>query len=153
MKTVARPSLSFIQTVVAISAGITSVLGGAYTLWSHVKPEPGNGHVVAIIREVRSEKPVSGATLEILTPNDELVATLTSSDSGQLQYTVKEGSYRLRVSHPMYAAEYLAVYVGSGRAAEVRIELTRSMIGSTPAGQAARTVGDGVKRFFKDLGL
>jgi hypothetical protein len=153
VNTVARPSLSLIQTVVAISAGVTSVLGGAYTLWSHVKPEPGNGQVVAIIRELHSEKPVNAATLEILTPKDELVATMTSPESGQLQYTLKEGSYRLRVSHPMYAAEYLAVYVGAGRAAEVRIELSRSIVGSTPVDHAARTVGEGVKRFFKDLGF
>jgi hypothetical protein len=141
---------------VAITAGVISALGGAYTLWSHFRSEPGTGELVAIIREVRSEQPVGAATLEILTPKDELVTTLTSPGSGRLRHALKAGSYRLRVSHPRFAAEHRAIHVASGQTAEVRIEMRQSTIGSTPLGQAARTMDEGVgvvKRFFKDLGF
>lgn len=152
---VVKISLSSVQAIVAITAGVLSAIGGAYSLWQNFKPAPATGQVAAIIREWRTEKPVTAATVEILTANDELVTTLTSPESGRLQHTLKEGSYRLRVSHPRFAAEYLAVHVVSGQTAEVRIELTRSTVGSTPLGEAVRTVDEGVgavKRFFKDLG-
>jgi hypothetical protein len=109
---VAKISLSSVQAIVAIAAGVLSVLGGAYSLWQHLKPVPGTGQVAAIVRKGRSDRPVAGATVEVLTERDELVATLTSPESGRLQHTLKEGSYRLRVSHPRYAAEYLAIHVG-----------------------------------------
>ena len=126
-------SLSSVQAVVAITAGVLSVVGGAYSLWQNFKPAPATGQVLAIVREWRSEKPVSAATVEILTAKDELVTTLTSPDSGRLQHALKEGPYRVRVSHPRFSAE------------------------NTPLSQAAKTTVDegvgAVKRFFKDLGF
>jgi hypothetical protein len=149
---VKKPSLSSVQAIVAITAGVLSVLGGAYSFWQHIKPVAATGQVVAILREGRSDRPVTGATVEVLTERDELVATLTSPDSGRLQHTLKEGSYRLRVSHPRYAAEYLAIHVTSGQMAEVRVELMRSAAGSTPIGDVVDEGVGAVRRFFRDLG-
>jgi hypothetical protein len=104
---------------------------------------------------MRTAKPVGEATLEILTPRDELVTTLTAPESGRVQQALKEGSYRLRVSHPKFSAENRTVQVVPGQTAEVRIELRQSAAGSMPLGEAVRTVDEGVgavKRFFKDLG-
>jgi PEGA domain len=152
---VAKVSLSSVQAVVAIVAGVLSAIGGLFALWQHFMPEPTTGQVVAIIREMRTAKPVGEATLEILTPKDELVTTLTAPESGRLQHPLKEGSYRLRVSHPKFSAENRTVQVVPGQTAEVRIELRQSAAGSMPLGEAVRTVDEGVgavKRFFKDLG-
>jgi hypothetical protein len=151
----ARVSLSSVQTVVAILAGVLSVIGGIFALGQHLMPPPTTGHVVAVIRDVRTARPVGEATLEILTAKDELVTTLTASESGRLQHALKEGSYRLRVSHPKFSAENRTIQVVSGQTAEVRIELRQSAAGSMPLGEAVRTVDEGfgaVKRFFKDLG-
>jgi hypothetical protein len=154
---VVRPTLSSVQAVVAIAAGVITVLAGAYTLSSNLRSEPaGTGQVVAILRELPSEKPVNAATLEIWTPKNELVTMLTSSESGRVRYSLKEGSYRLRVSHPRFDAENRTIHVASGQTAEVRIEMKQSTGGSTPLGSTVQAVDEGVgkvKQFFKDLGF
>lgn len=152
-----RPTLSSVQAVVAIAAGVITVLGGAYTLSSNLRSEPaGTGQVVAILRELPSEKPVNAATLEIWTAKNELVTMLTSSESGRARYSLKEGSYRLRVSHPRFDAENRTIHVAPGQTAEVRIEMKQSTGGSTPLGSTVQAVDEGVgkvKQFFKDLGF
>lgn len=151
----AKVSLSSVQAIVAIVAGVLSVVGGIFALWQHLVPQPTTGQVVAVIREMRTTRPVGAATLEILTPKDELVTTLTAPETGRLQHALKEGSYRLRVSHPRFSAENRPIQVVPGQTAEVRIELRQSAAGSMPLGEAVRTVDEGVgavKRFFKDLG-
>ena len=157
----AKPSLSAVQAVVAIAAGLITVLGGAYTLSLNFgtalnfRAEPGTGRIVAILNEWPTDKPVSAATLEILTPKDELVTTLISTAGGPIRYSLKEGSYRLRVSHPRFNVENRSVHVVSGQTAELRIGMRQSSSGSTPLGSTVRTVDEGVdrvKRFFKDLG-
>ena len=85
----------------AIVAGVLSVVGGLYAFWQHIVPQPTTGQVIAVIREMRTARPVSEATLEILTPKDELVTTLTAPESGRLQHALKEGS--ARVSHQVLA--------------------------------------------------
>ena len=146
----------------AIAAGLITVLGGAYTLSLNFgtalnfRAEPGTGRVVAILHEWPTDKPVSAATLEILTPKDELVTTLISAADGQIRYSLKEGSYRVRVRHPRFDGENRSIHVVSGQTAELRIGMRQSSSGSTLFGSTVRTVDEGVdrvKRFFKDLGL
>ena len=109
-----KPTLSSVQSVVAIAAGILTVLGGTYTLWSNLRSEPaGTGQIIAIMRELPTEKPVNDATLEILTSKNELVTTLTPT-SGRVRHWLKEGSYRLRVSHPRLGAENRASFGNGG---------------------------------------
>ena len=152
-----KPTLSSVQSVVAIAAGVLTVLGGTYTLWSNLRSEPaGTGQIIALMRELPTEKPVNGATLEILTSKNELVATLTTSTSGRVRHWLKEGSYRLRVSHPRLGAENRAIYVIPGQTVEVRIDLRQSAGGSTPLGSTVQSLDEGVgkvKQFFKDLGF
>jgi len=146
---VAKIPLSSVQAIVAITAGVLSAIGGAYSLWQHVMPAPTTGQVLAIIRESRSDKPVNSATVEILTPKNELVTTLTASEQGRLQHALKEGTF---------SAENRTVHVVLGQTAEVaevRVELRQSAGGSMPLGEAVRTVDEGVgavKRFFENLG-
>jgi len=154
---VTKPTLSSVQAVVAIAAGLITVLLGAFTLSSHLRSEPtGTGQIVAFVREALSEKPVNAATLEILTSKNELVTMLTSPGSGRIQYPLKEGSYRLRFSHPRFEAENRMVYVVPGQTAEVRIEMKQSASGSAPLDSTAQALDEGVgkvKQFFKNLGF
>ncbi len=151
-----KPSLSTVQSVVGLAAGLISILGASYSAVQLFKPAPQYGEVVAIVREAKTEKPVTDATIEIFTPQEALVTTLTSANKGQIRQPLKEGPYRLRVSHPKFGAETRQIQVLAGQAAEVRFLLAQRAGGSSPVGQAARAVNEGVgavRSFFRGLGL
>jgi hypothetical protein len=153
---VQKPSLSTVQTIVGITAGVISILGAAYSGVRVLRPGPDYGHVVAVVREAKTERPVTDATVEILTPDNALVTTLRSANRGQVRHPLQEGTYRVRVSHPRYGAETRQVRIQPGQTAEVRLTLTPRAGGSSPIGEAARVVNEGVgavQRFIRGLGL
>lgn len=135
-------------------AALISIIGALYSGLQLVSAPPAVGEVVAIVQEVRSEKPVSDATIDILTPEEALVTSFQPTENGRGRRKLKEGTYRLRVSHPRYGAESRHIYVMAGQTAEIRIQLTPRR--SAPMSQATGTVSEGVgalQRFFRDLGL
>jgi hypothetical protein len=153
---VQKPSLTALQSLVGLTAGLISILGAGYSLVQVFKPAPEYGDVVAIVRDARTERPIADATIEILTPREALITTLTPGDRGQARHRLKEGPYRLRVSHPRFGAEVRQIVVQPGQTAEVRIQLTQRTGGSSPLGQASRAVNEGVgvvNRFIRGLGL
>ncbi|MGH7266689.1 MAG: carboxypeptidase-like regulatory domain-containing protein [Candidatus Rokuibacteriota bacterium] len=152
----ARVSLSSFQTIVGLTAGIISIVGGGYSAIQLFKPAPSFGEVVAIVREGRGEKPVARATVEVFTLQQALVTTLTSEKNGRVRQALKEGPYRLRVSHPAFGAETRQVQVLPGQTAEVRFQLSQRTGGSSPIGQATRAVNEGVgavREVLRGLGL
>ena len=116
-------SLSRFQAIVGLLAGLVSVAGAVLSVPQFFKPAPGMGEVVAVVQEAKSEKAVADANIEILTPQNALVTTLTPNSLGQVRYPLKEGPYRLRVSHPQFTAEVRQIQVFSGQTAEVRVRL------------------------------
>jgi hypothetical protein len=153
---VTKPSLSTVQSLVGLAAGVISILGAAYSAVQIFKPAPQYGEVVALVREAKTEKPVADATVEIFTPQDTLVTTLTSANLGQIRQPLKEGPYRLRVSHPSFGAETRQIRVVAGQTAEVRFQLAHRAGGSSPIGQVTRAVNEGVgvvRGFIRGLGL
>jgi hypothetical protein len=153
---VQKPSLTALQSLVGLTAGLISILGAGYSVVHVFKPAPEYGDVVAIVRDARTERPIADATIEILTPREVLVTTLTPGDRGQARHRLKEGPYRLRVSHPRFGAEVRQIVVQPGQTAEVRIQLSQRTGGSSPLGQATRAVNEGVgvvNRFIRGLGL
>jgi len=155
-KAVTKPSLSTVQSLVGLAAGLISILGATYSVVQIFKPAPQYGEVVAVVREAKTEKPVTDATIEIFTPQDALITTLTSANRGQIRQPLKEGPYRLRVSHPSFGAETRQIQVVAGQTAEVRFQLAQRAGGSSPVGQAARAVNEGVgavRSFIRGLGL
>jgi hypothetical protein len=130
-------SLSRIQTLVATLAGIVSVSGGA---WSVVEFARGGhtGELVAVVQAAGSHRIVSDATIEILTTQDTLVATLTPDASGRASQELKEGVYVVRVSHPRYAAEARRIQVMPQQTTEVRTNLRAGS--SSPVNRAASAV-------------
>lgn len=151
-----KPSFTTVQSIVGLTAGLVSIVGAAYSAVKLFEPPSQYGDVVAIVREAKTERPISDATIEILTPQQALVTTLTAANRGQARQRLKEGPYRLRVSHPKFGAEVRQIVVQSGQTAEVRVLLTQRAGGSSPIGDASRAVNEGVgavKGFIRGLGL
>lgn len=144
-------TLSGFQAFVGLAAGIISILGALLAIPAVFKPAPGMGAIVAIVVDGKTNKTVSGATVEILTMNNALVTTLNSNYSGKASYALDEGSYKLRVSHAQFAAETRQVQVIHRQSAEIRVRLHSGV--STPLRQAERLIDEGVsavKRMFSD---
>src|SRR6266581_2195685 len=127
-------SLSRLQTFVGFAAGVLSITGA---LAAFLRPAPDKGVLMAIVQDAKTEKAVSDATIEILTPRDALVKTLTPDWSGKVRCTLDEGRYRLRVSHPRYREEVREVQLISRESTEVRVQL-----------RAGDPLGRSIRRLF-----
>jgi hypothetical protein len=103
---------------------------------------------VAIVQEARSGKAVTDATVEILTPKDALVTTLASA-SGEARSQMKEGAYRLRVTHPRFAPEVRQIQVIAGQTTQVHVRLAPRS--ASPTGPAERAVQEGVDTLRKKV--
>ena len=146
-----KASLSRFQTIVGLLAGLVSIFGAVLSVPQFFKPAPGMGEVVAVVQEAGSEKAVAGATIEILTPQNALVTTLKPNSLGHVRHALKEGLYRVRVSHPRFSAEVRQIQVFSGQTAEVRVRLDAGS--SSPLAQAGRAVNGGVRAVRRLFGL
>jgi hypothetical protein len=138
-------TLTRFQAIVGITAGFLSI--GA-TVWGFLfatRAPATSGEVVAIVEEARTARPVAGATVELLTPRDALVATLVAGN-GQTRQTLKEGAYRLRVSHPKFTTEVREIQVLAGQSQEIRVRLA-----PRPAEKASplEKAGEAVRRIFR----
>ncbi len=119
-------SVSRVQTFVGLAAGILSITGA---LVAFIRPAPDKAELVAIVQDAKTEKAVSDATIEILTPRDAVITTLKPNSSGKARYTLDEGHYRLRVSHPRYGPEVREVQLIASQSTEVRVQLRAGSIG------------------------
>jgi carboxypeptidase family protein len=126
-------SLSRVQTLVGLTAGILSITGA---LVAFFKPAPDKGRLVAIVQDAKTDKAVPDATVEVLTPLDVLITTLKPNQSGEAHCTLGEGRYRLRVNHPRYLSEVRDIQLISSQNTEVRVQLRTG----NPFGNAVRRV-------------
>lgn len=112
------------HSIIGIIAGCLSISLGLYSYLHLSKPAaPVVGDVVAIVQDARTGKPVTDATVEILTLKDAVVTTLVPGTPGQARGKLKEGTYRLRVTHPRFVAETRQVQVMAGQTSEVHLRL------------------------------
>jgi len=157
---VGKASFGSLQSVVGLVAGLSSIAGGVYSAVQYVRA-PNGGELVAVVRAADGDGPVDGATIEVVTPDDAVVTTLTPAADGRATYPLRGGSYVLRVSAPRFAPQSRQVAVQSGATAEVRFALAaRPSIAVATKGRGAsapaRAVDKGVgaaQRFFRNLGL
>jgi hypothetical protein len=142
----AQLTLSRFHAIVGIIAGLVSISVGLYSYLHFSKPAATVvGEIVAIVQDAKTGGPVPDATVEILTLKDAVVTTLAPGSGGVARGKVKEGTYRLRVAHPRYAAETRQVQIVAGQTAEVRLKLVQP----TPrAGRVDEAVG-AVKKIFR----
>lgn len=141
-------SLSRLQTTLGIIAALLSIAGALY---GYLRPGRAahTGDVVAIVLEARSGKAVTDATVEVLTPKDALVTTLAAS-GGEARSQMKEGAYRLRVTHPRFAPEVRQIQVIAGQTTQVHVRLA-PRAASSPLGAAERAVNEGVDALRKKV--
>jgi len=119
-----RVTLPRAHSVIGIIAGCLSITLGIYSYLHLGKPAvPVTGDVVAIVQDGRTGRPVSDATVEVLTLKDAVVTTLGPGTNGQARGKLKEGTYRLRVTHPRFVAETRQVQVVAGQISEVHVRL------------------------------
>src|SRR5262245_26013341 len=97
-------TFSRFQAIVGTMAAIVSVTGAAFSLVQFARPAK-TGELVAIVQAAGSRRSVTDATIEVLTPENAIVATLAPDSTGQATKELREGVYLVRVSHPRYAAE------------------------------------------------
>jgi len=142
----AHLSLSRAQAIFGIIAAVLSIGGSVYGYLRVTRP-PNTGELVAIVRD-RGDKPLPEATIEVLTPKDALVTSLRASDPAGARYTLKEGTYRLRASHPKLAAETRTVQVIAGQTSEIRFRLAPRAAAS-PTVPSTEPVGEAVETLKK----
>jgi hypothetical protein len=106
---------------------------------------------VALVQEAKSQKGVPDATIEILTPQNALVATLTPDSLGRARRALREGTYRVRATHPRFAAEVRQIQVFSGQTVEVKVRLRAGS--SSPLAQARRAINQGVRAVRRAFGF
>ena len=144
----ARVTLPRAHSIIGIIAGCLSITLGLYSYLHLGKPAaPATGEVVAVVQDARTGRPVTDATVEVLTLKDAVVTTLVPGTGGQSRGKLKEGTYRLRVSHPRFAAEARQVQVMAGQTSEVHVRLVPPAPPSK-LGPVDEAVG-AVKKIFK----
>lgn len=151
-----RQPLSTVQTLVGIFAGLLSISGALFSVSGLMGPSapPQQGEIVASVQDARWRKPVAQATVEILTPQDALVTTLNVEPDGRLTRRLKEGRYRLRVTHPGFITEVRHVEVHSGQRSDVRIALALKPPPPRVVKAATATDEPGpIQKFFTGLGF
>jgi Carboxypeptidase regulatory-like domain len=150
---VLRQPLSTVQTVVGIVAGLLTIGGGFFSFSGFAAPNalPQQGEIVAVVQDVRTSKPLSHATVEIFTPQDAIVTTLDVEPDGHLARRLKEGQYRLRVTHPGFLTEVRHIEVHAGQRSDFRI----AMGPRPPAPRVMKTVvveqPGPVQKFFREV--
>ena len=136
-------SLSRVQSVVATLAGIASIAGAAFSLAQFARPM-NTGELVATVQAAGSRQSVTDATVEVLTTQNALVATLTPDSAGRVRQELREGVYVVRVSHPRYAAEVRRIQVQPRQTVEIKTTLRAGS--SSPFQRAVNNGLGSVKR-------
>ena len=139
-------SLSRVQAVVGTLAGIASVTGAAFSLVQFARPA-NTGELVAIVRDAGSRRSVTDATIEVLTTENAIVATLTPDSTGRAMQDLREGVYVVRVSHPRYAAEVRRIQVLPRQTVEIRTSLRAGS--SSPIERAVNDGARAIRRAFR----
>lgn len=129
--------LSRVQVFVGLTAGLLSISGFLYPALRAGRAPLPLGEVVTVVHEAGSRRPVPDATVEILTPGHVLVTTLTPRDEGRARHVIKEGTYRVRVTHPRFVLETRSIQVLAGTIAEIRFQLSPRRGEPSPSPSAA----------------
>ena len=130
-------SLSRVQTLVSLTAGLVSITGALIAIPNFFKSVHGKGELVTIVQDAKTGKALSDATIEILTPQGALIATATPNASGTATSKLDPGHFRVHVSHPQLGDQTREVQVVSSQSTEIRVQL-----------RASSSFPRSIKRFF-----
>lgn len=142
-------TLTRFQAIVGITAGFLSICVTVGGILFAARPHVTSGEIVTIVQEARTAKLVADATVEFLTPKNALVATL-QAENGQVRQTLREGAYRLRVSHPRFTTESRQIQVLGGNSQQIRIRLApRPVPPPEKPPSALDKAGGAIKKLFQ----
>ena len=102
---------------------------------------------MAIVQAADSHRSISDATIEVLTSQNAIVATLTPDATGRATQALREGVYVVRVSHPRYAAEVRRIHVLPRQTVEIRASLRAGS--SSPFEHAVNNGVNAVRRALR----
>lgn len=140
-------SLSRVQAMIGTLAGIASIVTVALPL---VQSRPANtGELVAIVQAAGTRQAVPDATVEVLTTQNALVATLTPDTTGRAMQKLREGVYLVRVTHPRYAAEVRRIQVLPRHTVEVRASLRAGSSSSVSVDHAVNGTFNAIRRALR----
>lgn len=147
-------SLSRAQAFAGLVAAVLSIGGSIYGYLKVTQP-PDKGELLTVVHD-RGDKPLPDAIVEVLTDKDAIVTSFSAVEPAGSRRTLKEGTYRLRVTHPKLAPEIRTVQVYAGQTSEIRFRLgPRAAVakpapaGTSPVNDATRVVTEGVENFKK----
>lgn len=141
-------SLSRAQAFAGFMAAILSI-GGSVFGYLKASRLPDTGTLVAFVREVRTQRPLPAATVEVYT-RDALVTSFPAGDPAGARRDLKEGTYRVRVSHPRFTPESRAVHVVAGHISEVRIQLAPRIVATPSPPPAPKSkIAEAFKKIFE----
>jgi hypothetical protein len=144
-----------LQAIVGVAAGALTIIvtGGSLLGFNTYYRAPVQGEIVASVSAARSRTPLRDATVEILTPASAVVTTLSADGEGRIRHRVREGQYRLRVTHPEFLPDQKDVQVWAGQRADIRVTLASRPPAPKPVASAPKRAEDGVKKLLGKLGL
>jgi hypothetical protein len=118
-----RASITFngVRTIVLLLAASLSIAGYAYRYFELATIST-DGELLTVVRD-SSGAPLSDARIAVLTLTDAPVTSFRAAAPVGGLRVLKEGTYRLRVSHPKYLTETRMVQVIAGHTSEVRFTL------------------------------
>src|SRR6187401_3580496 len=137
-----RRHLSLAQKVVATLTGVITIVGALYSMYLFMRPAPtpDKGRVEAVIEDEKTLAPLVLATVDILSTDKVLIATLVTDSRGRVSYDLKDGRYIMRVTASGYSGPPREIQVTSGQYSQITMRLKTS---------AAQALQDSVKRVFK----
>jgi hypothetical protein len=138
-------TLSRFQAIVGTMAAIISVTGAAVSLVEFARPA--TGELVAVVQAAGSRRSVSDSTIEVLTTQNAIVATLTPDSTGRATKELTEGVYIVRVSHPRYDADVRRIQVLPRETVEIRASLRAGS--SSPIQRALNNGKNAVRRALR----
>jgi hypothetical protein len=123
-----RGSVSFagFRTILLLVAATLSIGGSAYRYFQ-LATEPTEGELLTVVRDANGT-PLSDARIAVLTLTNAPVASFRAAAPARGLRVLKEGTYRLRVSHPKYVTETRMVQVIAGHTSEVRFKLAKRIL-------------------------
>ena len=114
-------SFTAVRTVVLLLAASLSIVGYAYRYFE-LATTPADGELLTVVRD-SGGVPLSDARIAVVTLADAPVTSFRAAAPVGGLRVLKEGTYRVRVSHPKYVTETRMVQVIAGHTSEVRFTL------------------------------
>ncbi len=116
--------LHMMNLVVAMLAGIISIVGGTYTIKNNFFPTQSYGSLQGVIRDGKLAKPLWLASVEVSTTDGAVVNTATTDKEGHYSIDpVKTGSYEVKFSATLHRNQVKTVKIEKELTSTINVDL------------------------------